>query len=151
MDLFIGEGGGVLQGLADIFGFKKRILLRDLFDRHAVGDEAHKQRNANPHAPNTRSSSEDLWIECNPFVSGHGRSSLSELSLAYRIGEIQTSTKPVIDWTEVDSHREQNKKSIVGASAQKASWLQRSLFQLGRADVKPHDHGIEVTLPGKKK
>jgi hypothetical protein len=39
----------------------------------------------------------------------------------------------------------------VGASAQNASWLQRFLFQLGRDEVKHHDHGIEVVLPGKKK
>jgi hypothetical protein len=57
---------------------------------------------------------------------------------------------PVIDWTTGDSDREQKKQSLVGASPQKASWLQRFLFQLGRDEAKPHDHGIEVVLPGKK-
>jgi hypothetical protein len=59
------------------------------------------------------------------------------------------AAKAVIDWTAGEASHEPN-KNIVGASAQKASWLQRFLFHTGLAEVKPHDHGIEVVLPGKK-
>ena len=62
-----------------------------------------------------------------------------------------TPTTPVIDWTEVDEHDSWSKKGALGASALKASWLQRFLFHTGREEAKPHDHGIEVVLPGKKK
>jgi len=58
---------------------------------------------------------------------------------------------PVIDWTDVDAPREQHRISALGASAQKASWLQRFLLHMGADDAMPHDHGIEVVLPGKKK
>lgn len=62
-----------------------------------------------------------------------------------------TPTKPMIDWSEVDSDQEQKKKAVPGTSPQKAPWLQRFLFQLGREEAKHHDHAIEVVLPGKKK
>ena len=62
-----------------------------------------------------------------------------------------TPTKPVIDWTEVEASHEQKKKAVFGASAQKTSWLQRFLLHMGREGARPHDHGIEVVLPGKKK
>ena len=58
---------------------------------------------------------------------------------------------PVIDWTEADEHDSRQKKAALGASPQKVSWLQRFLFQMGQDDATPHDHGIEVVLPGKKK
>jgi hypothetical protein len=61
------------------------------------------------------------------------------------------SVTPVIDWTDRDEADSRQKKSVLGASPQKASWLQRFLLQMGQDDVKPHDHGIEVVLPGKKK
>lgn len=64
---------------------------------------------------------------------------------------IFTFVTPVIDWTEIDTPREQNKLSALGASPQKASWLQRFLFHMGQEESTPHDHGIEVVLPGKKK
>ena len=58
-------------------------------------------------------------------------------------------TVAVIDWTEDDAHQEQ-KKSVVSASAQKVSWLQRFLFHTGREDAMQYDHGIEVVLPGRR-
>jgi Ca2+-binding RTX toxin-like protein len=63
----------------------------------------------------------------------------------------QRTVMPVIDWTDVDAPREQHRISALGASAQKASWLQRFLLHMGADDAMPHDHGIEVVLPGKKK
>jgi hypothetical protein len=63
----------------------------------------------------------------------------------------RTSVTPVIDWTDKDEADSRQKKSALGASPQKASWLQRFLLQMGQDDVKLHDHGIEVVLPGKKK
>jgi len=62
-----------------------------------------------------------------------------------------TTVNPVIDWTEIDEHDSRSKKSALCASPQKTSWLQRFLFQMGQDDATPHDHGIEVVLPGKKK
>lgn len=62
-----------------------------------------------------------------------------------------TPTTPVIDWTEIDEHDSRSKQGALGASPQKASWLQRFLLHLGQDDATPHDHGIEVVLPGKKK
>ena len=62
-----------------------------------------------------------------------------------------TPTKPMIDWTEIDEHDSRQKKAVLGASPQKASWLQRFLLHMGREEARPHDHGIEVVLPGKKK
>jgi hypothetical protein len=63
----------------------------------------------------------------------------------------QRTVMPVIDWTEIDEHDSRSKKSALGASAQKASWLQRFLLHMGTDDATHHDHGIEVVLPGKKK
>lgn len=62
-----------------------------------------------------------------------------------------TTTKPVIDWTEIDERDSRQKKTALGTSPQKASWPQRFLLHLGQDEAKPHDHGIEVVLPGKKK
>ena len=63
----------------------------------------------------------------------------------------QRTVMPVIDWTEIDEQDSRSKKSALVASAQKASWLQRFLLHMGTDDAMPHDHDIEVVLPGKKK
>ena len=61
------------------------------------------------------------------------------------------STKPIIDWTEIDGYNSLQKKAALDASPQKASWLPRFLLHLGQEDATSHDHGVEVLLPGKKK
>ncbi|SPP66892.1 hypothetical protein NITLEN_90147 [Nitrospira lenta] len=62
-----------------------------------------------------------------------------------------SAVAPVIDWREREGPQESHKKMALGFSVHKTSWLQRFLLDTGREEVAPHDHGIEVVLPGKKK
>lgn len=64
---------------------------------------------------------------------------------------LQRTAAPVIDWDDLDAEYDQRPISAIGASSQKASWLQRFLHHLWREEAAHYDHGIEVVLPGTKK
>ncbi|MDH5642400.1 MAG: hypothetical protein OEY28_14010, partial [Nitrospira sp.] len=58
---------------------------------------------------------------------------------------------PRIDWGDDEESRPLHPPAPLATTPAKPSWLSRFLFHTGRDVAKPHDHGIEVVLPGKKK
>lgn len=53
MEFFIREGGGVLEGLADILRVEQRVVREDLLCRHAVGHQIDDKGYRDSHAANT--------------------------------------------------------------------------------------------------
>ncbi len=63
MNLLGSERRRILKSLTDVFGFEDGILLQDIFDSHAVGDEVHDKGHSDSHAPNARPTSHDSRVE----------------------------------------------------------------------------------------
>lgn len=58
---------------------------------------------------------------------------------------------PQIEWGDDEEGDDLATPFTLATAKAKPSWLSRFLSHTGREAVKPHDHGIEVVLPAKRK
>jgi hypothetical protein len=63
-DLFIGEPGGIRQGLLDVFALEIRIISKHLIPSGAVSNLSDDHRDWNAHTTDRGTAAENTWIKC---------------------------------------------------------------------------------------
>jgi hypothetical protein len=58
---------GVRHARTDVVGFESGVLLEDLFDRQAIGEEVDDEGYPDPMAANARLAVADGWVRDDPF------------------------------------------------------------------------------------